>query len=365
MTWCQAPVRKRRLFPAIALAIVALSAGCEFPTEAPIFESRFVLPAENTTLAVSELLPGSLTDLGTTFGIQLAPASISRSLGQLCPACVPFNGLSVPYPGFTGTITDSIALPAEVSAAAIAGGVIQVSITNTFGFDPLMPPGAAAGGSIRIQALNGAQSVGDTTITGAFPNGLTRAVAVRLLPVTVTGDVEIRITIVSPAGGTAPAQFVTINTSGALNVNSSPTGVAVSSADIAVNDVDVSVANVTLDLSGVDETLRDRTVSGALVVKVTNPFSVSGDLSVRIAGGTAGDIVKPLAVPAGGPGTPATTQRIAFTGPELQSILGQDVTLSITGTVDGTTPFVTVMPGQAVTFETLLDLIVRTGGDDE
>src|SRR5690349_12604855 len=107
MTWCTAPFRRRRLFAGAVLALSAASAGCEFPTEAPIFESRFVLPVENTTLSVSELLPTSLTNNGTAFGLALDPASISRTLGQLCPACVPFNGQSVPYPGFTGSIVDT------------------------------------------------------------------------------------------------------------------------------------------------------------------------------------------------------------------------------------------------------------------
>jgi hypothetical protein len=365
MTWCTAPARGRRLFAGAVLFLTAASAGCEFPTEAPIFESRFVLPAENTTLSVGELLPSSLTDNGAAFGLTLAPASISRTLGQLCPACVPFNGQSVPYPGFTGSIVDTVALPAEVSRVGIAGGTIQVSMTNTFGFDPLMPPGAAAGGSIRIQALNGAQTVGDTTITGAFANGVTRAVALRLLPVNVTGPIEIRLTIVSPAGGTAPAQFVTINTSGALNVTSAPTGVTVSAADIAVNDENVTVANVALELSGVDETLRKRTVSGALVLEVANPFTVSGNFTMTITGGTTGPIVKTFTLPAGGPGTPPSIRRVEFTGAELQQILGLDVVMNITGTVSGTTPFVTVAPGQVVTFETMLDLVVRTAGDVE
>ena len=356
MMWCQAPER-RLLRSAIALAAVLTLGACEFPTEAPQFQPRFVVPSETTTLPVTQLLPSSITVVNGTFQLALTPATINRTLAQLCSCVVP-AGTPVPYPGFTATVATEIALPAEVASAALASGSIALSVQNTFGFDPLNPPGATTAGNMVATIRSGTTTLGTTTITGPFASGTTKNATVALTPATISGPITISIAITSPAGGLLPSNFVTANANGALNVTATPQAIAISSANVAVSNKQISVEAVTLDLSDIDEDIASHAVSGAIILKMSNPFSVGGTLQLRIQGNGV-NITKNVTVAAG-----STTQRVEFTGPEIRSILGKDVTLSITGPVTGTGAgaTVSVTPTQILSIETSLDLVVQVGG---
>ena len=86
-------------------------------------------------------------------------------------------------------------------------------------------------------------------------------------------------------------------------------------------------------------------------------------MTLTLSGGSAGPITKQVTVGAG-----TTTQRIEFTESELQSLLGNNITLTIQGPVSGTATgnVVTVTPNQQVSIATVLDLIFEIGaGDDE
>ncbi len=357
MTWWNAPARGHLLRSASALAAVLTLGACEFPTEAPIFQSRYVVPSDNTSLSVSQLLPSSVTIVNGSFVLGLAPVSLNRTLGELCGACAPFNGQTVPFPGFTASVPVTIDFPADVAAAVLSGGTIQVALTNAFGFDPLNPPGAATGGTMVITITNGSRTLGTATVTGPFPTGTTKTTPVALAAGNVSGPINVAVAITSPAGGIAPANFVTINTNGALAINVTPQSIIVTSATVPITNKLVSVTAITLDLSEIDSELADRAVSGAIILKMTNPFAVAGTLQLRIAGGAAGDINKSVALAAG-----VTTQRVEFTGAELRSILGRDVTLTISGPVSGVGGNVTITPAQSLAIETSLDLVVQIGG---
>jgi hypothetical protein len=356
MTWCPAPARGQLLRGAAALAVVLTLGACEFPTEAPIFESRFVVPSENTTLTVGQLLPSSITVSGSNFQLALSPVTINRTLGQLCAACVAFNGFTVPYPGFTASVSTTITIPSDVASAVLASGAVSVSIVNSFGFDPLNPPGATTAGNMTVTVVNGSRTLGSTVITGSFPTGTTRTASVPLTAGTISGPIDVTVAITSPPGGTAPSNFVTVNTNGSLSVTASPANILISSANVAVSNKTISVNAIALDLSEIDQSIADRVVSGAIILKMTNPFTVSGTLQLRITGSGV-NIVKNVTVAAG-----TTTQRVEFTGAELRQILGKDVQLSITGPVNATGSSVTVTPGQVLNVETSLDLVVQIGG---
>jgi hypothetical protein len=141
-------------------------------------------------------------------------------------------------------------------------------------------------------------------------------------------------------------------------MTATPANIQISSANIAVTNKQVSVTSVDLDLSDIDDALTDRVVSGAIILKMSNPFAVSGTLQLRLTGAGV-NITKNVTVAAG-----TTTQRVEFTGPELKSILGQNVTLSISGPVSATNGgVVTVTPNQRLSIQTSLDLVIQVGGE--
>jgi hypothetical protein len=346
------------------LSAVLLVAACDLvPTEPPIFETRFVVPGESTTLSVGQLLPPSISVSGSNFVLTLGTQTIpARTLGQMCPPCQAFQGQTVPKPAFVDSVTTTIAMPADVSSANIASGSVTVVLTHNFGFDPLRPPGAATTGSLTITVRNGTRVLGSTTVTDPFPNNTTLTRTVAIAPGTVTGPLQVTIALNSPAGGVAPANWVTVNTNAALSGAVQPNEILIANANVVVRDRPVSVQSVAIDLTGFED-VSDRVSGGALVVTMTNPFGVAGTMTLTLSGGSAGPITKQVTVGAG-----TTTQRIEFTESELQSLLGNNITLTIQGPVSGTAAgnVVTVTPNQQVSIATVLDLIFEIGaGDDE
>ena len=75
-----------------------LFAGCEYPTDLPIVEQRWIVPIEETTLSVEQLLPTGVEVSGSDFSVSIDPFSTSQALGNLCPACVALNGLTASPP---------------------------------------------------------------------------------------------------------------------------------------------------------------------------------------------------------------------------------------------------------------------------
>jgi hypothetical protein len=355
MMWCQAPER-RLLRSAAVLAVVLAAGACEFPTEAPIFESHFVIPSETTTLQVNQLLPSSITVANGAFQLALTPATLNRTLGSMCAACIPFNGQTVPYPGFSASVGTTITIPSDVASATLASGAVNLSIQNAFGFDPLSPPGASTGGQMVVTVTNNGRTLGTTTVTGPFPTGTTKNATVALAPGNLSGPIDISVAITSPAGGLAPANFVTVNTNGSLNLVATPQAIAISSATVAVSNKNINVNSIDLNLADIDDQIASHASKGAIILKMDNPFSVTGALSLKVTGEGV-NITKTVTI---APGT--TTQRIEFSGAEIRSMLGHHLTLTINGPVNGSGGAVTVTPGQILNIDTSLDLTVQVGG---
>ncbi|HSJ26403.1 MAG TPA: hypothetical protein VK929_17110 [Longimicrobiales bacterium] len=349
---------RRRAARVLALAASALGfVACEYPTSLPKLHPTYLLPGETTVLGVSELLPSNVTAGPASFGLTLSPAAIpSRTLASMCGMpCIAAHGRQVPKPAFDDSVSTVVALPAEVLTATVTSGTMTVALTHNFGFDPLQPPGAAAAGWLTVRVLSGQRVVASSTITGAFPSGTTMERTVSLQPGPVSSDFRIIVGITSPAGGTAPEHWVTVNANATLGGTVTPGQIDVAEATVRVQDRQVSVIDATLDLSGVDDDLRDRVVDGALVVALDNPFTVTGTLQIQLTGGAA-PVTKTLAVQPG-----ASTRRVAFTEEELQLLLGHVVQLRISGTVTGENGQVTVRPDQQLGLDTKLELTVEIG----
>ena len=174
------PAHLPRAVRVVAGTIAAgVLAACHIPTDVPILESRWVVPAEETSFGVADLLPGdvTLTADSSAFLVNFDPITFSETLGNLCPVCVAANGLNVPKPLFTGNFASAIGFPPEVSSVTIIDGQVQLSINNGLNFDPIRPS-ASARGSITIVLTDSADGdiLGTLTIDGnttAMPAGAT------------------------------------------------------------------------------------------------------------------------------------------------------------------------------------------------
>jgi hypothetical protein len=352
----QPPATGVRLQRGALMLSVLIIGACDFPTAPPVLQPRFVLPGESTTMSVTQLLPADVTVAGSNFRLSIAPVQIpARTLAELCgEPCVAAHGQTVPKPAFEATIETTVPLPADVTAAALAAGSVRVSLMHTFGFDPIRPSGSTAPGSLQLTVLSGGREVGSLTTSDAFPSGAPLDRTIQLTPGAVASDMTVRIRIVSPAGGTADADRVQVNSAATLSGVVTPLTIDVSEATVRVQNRQVSVTQAELDLSGVDQSLRGRVRGGAITVVMNNPYGVGGALQLQLIGG--GTVTKPLNVQPG-----QSTQRIEFTEAELQSLLGHNVRLQITGPVSAPSGTVTIRPNQTLTIDTRLELTLEIG----
>jgi hypothetical protein len=164
----------------------------------------------------------------------------------------------------------------------------------------------------------------------------------------VRGPLTVAATVTSPQG--AP---VVINTAQALTILGTLQDVAVSDASVTVAAKAINTSASTFDLSGIDATIRDRLLGGALRLSVANPFGVTGALSLTLAGGGV-TVTKPLALAAG-----TSTPSIAFSQQELTSMAGKNLALTLTGPVSASAA-VRVTPRDRVTVGARLEITMST-----
>jgi hypothetical protein len=354
MHGCGGSAARARLGGRAVLVAALLATACEFPTATPRFESRFVVPLEQTRMAVSELLPAGVTVVGDAFQVTIGAAAAQRTLGELCGSpCMLLQGQQAPKPAFTSSFGVGQDLPAEVLGAVITGGTASVTVSHSFDFDPLRPPGATQNGTISITVRSGGVTLGTAAMDQAFPRNtpVTRSVQ---LSGRVSGGIEVVVAIVSPASGP-----VLINNSAPMSVSVAATVVRASEAEVVVHNRPVAVRPALLDLTGIDDGVRDRVRRGALVLEMANPFAVSGVMQLRLHAPASGaDIQRTVQfLPA------LTTQRIELTEAELKSLLGHSVTATVTGPVTAPGGTITVRPDQQLVLMPRLDVILEFGSD--
>ncbi len=327
----------------------AARAGCDIPTEAPIFEQRWILPVDNTTISVSELLPSGVTVDGNDFAVSVDAFSTSRSLGDLCPSCAPLQGLLAPSPAFTGTLTMDQSLPADIAAATIASASAEIAIHNGFSFDPI-----AGGGSVTATLTDGqgGAEIGEVTFSAGLPPGQTTTQTLTVAPGAIGSNLFVTAVITSPGG-----QVTTIDNEERLTITATPGTVLASAATVDVASRSVTIDPVDLDVEDIDETITDRIESGSIVLTIANPFGVSvgAQLDIDYPGGT---IAKQLSI-----GSSATsTATLSYSGAELRTFLGKSgVRLTGTGTVSSSSGAITVTPGQQVVIDAKIDITLRIG----
>lgn len=341
----------------IVAPVFVLLTGCNIITDgAPIWDMTWNVPSKSTSISVNTLLPNgvAVSAGGTTFQANVTtPSPVVRTLGADCSACAASNGQSVPKPAFTTSASASAALPSTVASATLVTDTIVVAITNGFNFDPIRA-GAGNVGTITLTATSGTTQLGTTTLSGstfAIPAGQTTTIKLPISGTVGSSGISVSSSIVSPVGDP-----VTIDASRQITVTPTVKGATTNTALISSATVNLSNQSVTssptnMDLTSIDESVRKRVTGGSMFLTVTNPFNVTGNLTVTITGGRA-PVTKTVALAAG-----TSTPRIDFTGAELQNLLGYNVNLTFGGTVGGST---TVTPGQTVAVATRLQLTLCT-----
>jgi hypothetical protein len=346
-----APRRGRQSAAVILGALLTLGlAACEVPTELPKWDTTWVVPADSTTIGVSSLLPSSVTTTsnGSAFLLNVQPLSFTQTLGQLCGAgCNGLQGSTVPKPAFTNTVSSEIALPNDV--VSVKDGQVAVTLSHDFSFDPLRPaPGQY--GYILVTATSGSTVLASDSLPGQsldFPAGLVRTRNLTLNG-TISGPITVSVKTFSPAGGT-----VNVDLSDRLAVGT-PAQIQFSQSQIRVSNRAINTSDVELDLGDIDEDVSSRTKAGALLLTLSNPFAVTGNLSLVItAAGTT--ITKPVALAQG-----TTSARVDFNLQEIQAILGTSpVKLKVGGAVCASASCTTtVSPSQTVTIASRLSLTI-------
>jgi hypothetical protein len=358
-------------FPArLGILLLAGVSACEVPTKLPSWDQTWLIPGDSTRVAVSELLPktGELT-VSTSGGQPVfaltvaAPAAISRSLGQVCPACAAANGTTVPKPAFSISDSTGIALPTDLVAATIVSGGFSYTVTNGFSFDPIRPRAAGAPfGHFVIRVMNGTTLVAIDSVDGAVlgigANGATlqRSLPLNLgggsLAITSSAPLEIYLTLDSPQGDPT-----TINTNQSFSIAIQPAPIALSQAQVRLANQTISAAQTTVDLSSVnDQALINRVQGGTLHLGITSPFAVQGTLTATFSAPGAASIVKTV------PLTTAAQQSpdISLTASELRSLLGHSTDLSVSGSVSSPSGTVTLTPTQVLRVTSTFEIILST-----
>jgi len=353
----------RGILSLLGLFVLAgVPASCDIPTASPRWETRWIVPAEETSISVAEILPDgvALSPDSSAFAIQVDPVSFSRSLGSLCGGCQPLNGQTVPKPAFQGSFQQSVSFPAQVVSVEVSQGTLTIQAKNGFGFDPLRPGGGNTG-TLTLTVYDG--DAGGPVVDRIVMDGATEAFApgstiskVLDLSGTLGNTLTVEVEVDSPAG-----DATLIDTAQELTLSATPSEVLVSSADVQVANQDIQVAETALDVEDVDASIVDRVKSGAFEFDITNPWSIAASLSLVIDGPTmASPVTKSISIPASG----TSTVRVEFTQADLRSFLGEPgVTLRGQGSVSATAGVVTISPTQTLVLDSRLDLVLTIGGE--
>ncbi len=333
----------------LVLAGLAILTGCDVPTEAPILEQRWILPVDNSTIAVTELLPSGVTVSGNNFAVTVGAFNTHKSLGDLCTTCALLNGLTAPVPAFNGNLTLSQALPDDVSQATVVSGSALIAVQNGFSFDPL-----AGGGSLTVTVYDGqgGRQVGQTVFTAPLAAGTTVTRTLTLATGSIGSTLYVDAVLSSPGGQTA-----LIDTSQRLTITATPSPILVSAAQVNVANRSVTVEPVDLDVSDIDSAISDRIQSGKIIIEVTNPFGVGVDAQLDITY-PGGQITKAVNVGSGA----TSTNTLAYSGDELRAFLGKSgVRMTGSGSVSSSAGYINVMPGQQVLIKAKIDVTLRIG----
>lgn len=352
-----------RVRPSAVVLLVAVLAGCEYPTEAPAWDQTWVVPVERVEIGVAELLPVGVTlnDDSTAFLAETPAASIALSLAELCGTpCVLAAGLRAPKPEFSDTLTTEIPLPDDLVSATLSGGSFDATIAHSFNFDPLRPSSdpAAERGHIVIRITSAGNVIASDSIDGAdqaFPESVTLTPSLAVQPVQVDDTVAVAVVLFSPEGDST-----TVSVTDTAGLTFAPSIVEIAEVTVAATDLPVDTVETTMTFGGVDSTALERVQSGALRFDVRNPFAVTGTLDMAFGGGFP-TIEHQLAIREGD-----YEGRLDFSGDEVREILrSESVDVLATGQVAAADGTLTVTPPDVLILGSEFEVVVRVGTPDQ
>jgi hypothetical protein len=175
----------------------------------------------------------------------------------------------------------------------------------------------------------------------------------------VTSSIFVTVEINSPAGGPEPGNWVLIGLDNEVRVTATPEALEAESAEITVAGEIFGLGITELEVGDISKDMVNKITSGSFELEIVNPWSVGAVFSLTIVGPTMG---APVVLIASVPPSPISTVTVAFSQAELQAFLGEpDVIMTGQGTVSQDAGIVTVAPGQTMTIDTKLDLVILIG----
>jgi len=348
----------------LLVGVGALGA-CDIPTGMPQIEQEWILPIMGTSIEVGEFLPDlvGLNEDSSAFTLQVEPILFQETLGVLCPGCDVLDGLTVPKPAFTGTFHESVSLPNDVESAQVQEGLVVVEAENRFGFDPLRPPGGETGSftlALRDGGPNG-PVLDEVLIDGETTSFGQNSTLSRQLEYSgpVESSVFVTVMVNSPAGGLEPGNWVPIGIDDEIRITATPEAVEASSAEISVAGEVFDLGVTSLNVEDISEDVVDRLQRGSIVLELVNPWSVGAVLTLTIQGPT---MEAPVVLIAPVPPSPSSTVEVELSQAELRAFLGEpNVVMTGQGTVNQDAGTVTLTPGQVMTIDAKLDLVILIG----
>ena len=341
------------------LALVGLAA-CDVPTELPRWDQTWVAPGETIEVSAAELIDDvDLNADSTAFVTETPSVSVQFSLVELCgSACSILDGLMAPKPAFTDTLHATVNLPADMTGATLAGGLLDATVAHDFNFDPLRPSSDPTDprGYMVVRVTSNGNVVAYDSISGddtAFPEGSSISPTLAIQPVQVADTLNVALILYSPAG-----DETTIETADTLGVTVHPSMVEIS--EITVSATTETVTHTTTMDFGADSTVVERIQNGSIRFDVSNPFAVTGSLDVVFQGVTP-SIQRTLTVSPG-----QYSEQMDFTGDELSAILGaESVDVVATGTVTAIGGSLTVTPDQEMVLDNEVELVLLIGPTED
>jgi hypothetical protein len=348
-------IRSRSWRTASRLSVL-LVAACDFPTDLPIIDSRWVIPIPSDSVTVEDILAGDVTIDGEYFAIAADRAEDEETLADLCPLCP--NGI-FPKPAFLVDLTTRTTLPDELVQATLAdGGVVEFTLLHDLALDPLRPTPSARG-DITMALYSGGTLIANSVIDGdttALPPDVEFRFSVPIpAGSVVSNDIEIVVTIVSPAGGISR-----LDRSQRILVSVQPQNIRASSAVIRIDNQVMEPSLTEFDVGEVDESVRSRVQDATLELVLDNPFPIAGEFRARfLANGDP--LIPERTVPVTGGNE---TIAMPLSQDEIDAILDAGlVQVEFSGTFTGSAPNqeVTVTPDQVLRIAPRLVIGARIG----
>jgi hypothetical protein len=346
----------------------------------PIFEQTWDLPAKGTSISVASLLPpgvaiystpGSNPPDSSAFLVDITTIPITRRVGDDCAQCQTLNGTNAIKPAFVLATGSTQPLPQDMVSGTVLGGTLRVTLTNGMSFDPLFvrtaPPPQTQGYMVLV-VRSGSLVLGRDSVNGAtqtFAPGSQLVRTINISTGTVTNGLTVDVTLNSPQGD--HNEFInangTLSASATLRDQANPTLPTLRVGSVSMNVVNrtmSSVAGDSLPFDNLEESMANRVQRGDIVMTITNPFAVTGNVDVRFAYGPqpSDAITKTVSLPSGA----GQVRTVSLNNAEIQQLVGKKIGLSIAGGVNSTAP-ITVTPKQIITIDNRVRLVIHVGGN--